>query len=165
MVLDSFSSFLIAGQPASVPYVRRVLDAKNKPYQLVPSYAPKVLAHAEGAEAILICGAQGRYPTHLPTVAVMKADPGWENRNIEAADLRNGSCFLDLSESPASGEDWYYPWPRARLAQYSEFQSVRSSAQKQVETLRAQRLRRRSATEDTTISMLQRSAARSRLGL
>jgi acyl-CoA synthetase (AMP-forming)/AMP-acid ligase II len=147
IVLDAFSSFIIAGQPASAPYVRHVLDAKNKPYQLVPSYAPKVLANAKEAEAILICGAQGRYPTHLPTVAVMKADPAWENRNIEAADLRNGSCFLNLSEFPASGEDWYYPLPQARLAQYSEIQSVRSAAKKQAETLRAQRLRRRSATK------------------
>lgn len=165
-VLAKFESFLIAGQPASVPYIRKALDAQNKRYELVPSYAPEIIEKANAAEAILSCGPQGRYPTALPTIAVMKASPEWENRNIQDPELRNGSCYTKPADLPSTAEDWYYPWPNKRFAQYDELLSVRRFAGKQAQEQREVRLhKRKEADSDRPVTAFQRVAARRRLGL
>jgi len=163
-VLDAFDSFLIAGQSASVPYVRHKLDELGKPYEIIPSYAPAALAQAGKADAIVVCGPQGRFPTKLPTVAVMKADSSWENRHIEDPELRNGSCFLKPENFPNSGDDWFYPAPKLRFEEFEIFRGVRKAANGQVRKMAQLRL---DAKEEARalLTEMRRTASRNRLGI
>jgi acyl-CoA synthetase (AMP-forming)/AMP-acid ligase II len=121
LLLGHFNRFCIAGVSASVPYIRKRLDAMNKPFVTVPGFAPDVLrAAGESFECLLICGAMGDFAVDIPAVALQHVGPPWAALNLE----RFGNTFSHLEtvgsmiDWPISGEDWHYPeklhWGRNR---------------------------------------------------
>jgi hypothetical protein len=111
-LLDHFSRFCIAGVSASVPYIRKRLEAMNKPFVTVPGFAPEVLRAAGGSfDCLLICGSMGDFAIDIPAVALQHIGPPWGALNLE----RFGDTFSHLEtvgstlDWPVSRDDWYYP--------------------------------------------------------
>jgi acyl-CoA synthetase (AMP-forming)/AMP-acid ligase II/tetratricopeptide (TPR) repeat protein len=118
-LLASYGSFCIAGQDASIPYIRQALDRAGKPYAMVPSFAPEILATVEQPyECLLICGAWGDYQGETPAAAIMfAAYAGARTFNIADRRLAALSFKRNASFDPPSATDWFYPgrlhrdWP------------------------------------------------------
>ncbi len=110
-VLDHFDSFCIAGEQASLPYVRAELARMGKPYIQVSSHAPEMLAkRQEVYDCILLCGPVGDFSQDLPIVALQHADAPWRFRNLGG--------FADslpvFGDMPRSSTDWYYSFNLSR---------------------------------------------------
>lgn len=122
-VIARFGSFCIAGQSASVPYVRKELERLGKPYVQTSGYAPEVLAPYDGKfECLMICGAMGNYPITKPTAAVMFVKM-WATRNIDDPDLQ-GLKFKDRTAKTQA--DWFYPFSTKRRPVPDELKAIRA---------------------------------------
>src|SRR6202035_2978489 len=118
-LLAKYGSFCVAGQGSTVPYIRRELDRQRKPYYIVQSYAPDVLANLpEPFDCLLICGAMGKFPVSGPAVALMNRGHGWQTQDIDDPELIS-SQFAG-PPYPTSGEDWFYPFQKDRVRSANE---------------------------------------------
>jgi hypothetical protein len=112
VLLDAFESFCLVGPRASMPYVRRKLDAMGKPYAEVPSFAPAVLAALpQRYDCMIMRGAWGDDPIEGPAVAFQHTRAGGKSSaNFEWFAER----FKMVTEHPKSGEDWFVPFAMVR---------------------------------------------------
>lgn len=159
-ILAKFDSFCIAGQTASVPYIRKQLEQSGKTYSYVPSYAPEILKKTPAKfDCLLICGAQGRYAIDIPAATIMKASPKWSTVHIDDPELENAVFWTDPSDAPVTGEDWFYPFEVSRMKNAKEFWNVRRAAGENIEQMREERDRRRAmrAQRDKAKKILEQS--------
>ncbi len=110
VMLQRFDSFCIAGQAASIPYIRDTLTRMGKRFTLVPSYAPEILATvAEPYDCLLICGAWGDYPITTPAGAVMFINYGSASTyNIDDPLLTRLRFKRNARHDPPSATDWFH---------------------------------------------------------
>ncbi len=127
-VLGAFDRFCIVGHECSVPYAAKRLEALGKSYVRAPSYSPDVLRPLDDAfDAILICGAQGRYAIEKPAVALMAADSERQSWNFEDDTFEKLTIIVPSQRAPASGTDWYTPFAMQRDADSDAFVELRQS--------------------------------------
>jgi hypothetical protein len=111
VLLHSYNSFCIAGQAASIPYIRQALEQAGKRYVCVPSYAPEILATIEEPyDCLLICGAWGDFPITTPAAAIMFINNGAAG-TINITDPRLARLLFkrNAGYDPPSATDWFYP--------------------------------------------------------
>ena len=106
-VVNSFDSFYVGGEAASLPYLRKTLDALGKPYTLLPSVAASAIdAVPDKHECVALCGAWGEPPPGLPAVAFQHIGKGWRFKNMGAATAKLEG-IESLNEILPSAADWY----------------------------------------------------------
>lgn len=143
-IIDRFERFCIVGQPASVPYIRRRLDALGKPYVVVPSYAPDLLRTVQNPyQCLLICGSQGNFAIEGPAAAIMPATGQWTTRNIDDPAIKDSVFTTRKNEAPQSGTDWHYPFEPDRKTSAEDFAMVRRASAAANKRLRLQQARQR----------------------
>jgi hypothetical protein len=132
-VVEQFSSFYVGGQPASLPYLQKKLDAAGKPYVLIPSLTAEFIdALPEKYECLIICGSWGDPPEEIPTIAFQHISSGWRTRNLGPAAAKM-KFMHRLNEAPPSAQDWYCniplgvpeedraTWSKARQSDHGRF--------------------------------------------
>lgn len=148
-VLDRFRRFCIVGQPSSVPYVRRRLDAPGKPYVVVPSYAPEVLERVEEPfDCLLVCGAQGNAPVRGPAVALMQPTGRWWTLGIEDPEIKDVVTVLGRRAAPPTSDAWFYPFGRNRLANAAAYDRVRVESTAAIRAFEEERRSRAAAARN-----------------
>ena len=121
-ILEKYESFCIAGQRASLPYIRRQLERLQKRFIQVPSHHPTILnSLTEKFDCLLICGSMGALDTDLPVVALQHIGQEWRTLNL--GDWANDIGPLD--EIPNSSDDWYHEFDFARRQDLADWQSAR----------------------------------------
>jgi hypothetical protein len=122
LILGHFESFCIAGQPSSIPYVRRELERLGKDYCATPSHAMPALENLIGSfECLLLCGPVGKLGIDVPVVALQHAEVAWRTRNLKGLEAR----LPRLHDTPVSSSDWYHTFDLKR--QTKEYQDWRRS--------------------------------------
>jgi acyl-CoA synthetase (AMP-forming)/AMP-acid ligase II len=151
-VIASYDRFCIAGQKASLPYVRKELERQGKSYVVSASYSPEMLKALHGQyDCVLICGAQGNYQVEGPAVALMRSSHAWRTQNTDKKVARL-KFQLPPESFPETGTDWFYPFGIARQANVELLNDVRQVHKKiknedraARDTHRAERSRRKEA--------------------
>jgi hypothetical protein len=131
LVVDYFDSFYVAGQAASLPYLRRRIEQAGKPYTLIQSYAPEILDNLpERRDCLLICGPFGEITSVIPTVAFQHTGPYDRIRNVGALaeQLKPFGRFVDM---PVSGTDWYHAFDFAFKQDLKAWQDSRAEIRQQ----------------------------------
>ena len=139
VVLEAFDRFCVVGHECSVSYVAEKLAELGKPYQRTMSYQPEALAGViDEVDCVVICGAQGRYASDKPAVALMGADRTVQNWTPPARRGAKGPLIFvePVTQAPASRTDWYYPFALERGGDLGTFKEMRVG-------LRASRLAKR----------------------
>lgn len=121
-LVAQYDRFCIAGQPASVPYVRAAIAAAGKHSVTVPSYDPAVLATAEPFDCLISCGPTGKLAIDRPAAAVMAAGWGANSRRL----ARAVSTFRGALPS-AGAQEWYSPVATGEALPVEEIESVRQA--------------------------------------
>ena len=107
-MIDEYASFYIAGQSASLPYLRRRLDQLGKDYVLIPSFAPEILdALPRRYECIIACGSYGEPPENLPFVSFQHVGDPQRVHNLGAFEAELATMGR-LNDMPASKTDWFH---------------------------------------------------------
>jgi acyl-CoA synthetase (AMP-forming)/AMP-acid ligase II len=121
-ILASFDRFCIAGEKASLPYVRQKLEALNKPYFQVPSHSPEVMAGVkEEFDCLLLCGSVGAATPAVPVVALQHADAPWRTRNLGSL----AESLPPLAVMPSSGTDWFHTFEFKPKQDYDTWSKAR----------------------------------------
>jgi acyl-CoA synthetase (AMP-forming)/AMP-acid ligase II len=106
---ESYNSFYIGAQSASLPYLRQRLDEMGKPYALTASIAKETLASLPGPyECLVACGSWGAAPYNMPLVSFQHVgDQGTRTRHLDMSKpgLR---AVMPLNDTPPSPGDWYH---------------------------------------------------------
>ena len=124
-VVARFDSFCIAGQRASLPFLRKEIERRGKSYMHVASYSEEMLKDLPQAfDCLVICGAQGEYKLEVPTVALMRASKKWRVLNIDDPAFQGLQYSPSLRSYPRTGSDWFYPFPIEREVSLGHFVSV-----------------------------------------
>jgi hypothetical protein len=111
-LIKNFHSFCIVGQRSSLPYLRRRLEGLGRPYTVIPSFAPEIVATLPRQyDCMVITGAWGDHDIGSPAVSLMFSHRnGWRTRGAAAAFL-DKMRFIAL---PPSADDWFCPFPLER---------------------------------------------------
>lgn len=117
-VLEHFDSFYIFGVQSSLVYARRRLDELGKPYVLLPSISQAAIdAVPEKYACMIVAGAFGNPPRHLPCVCFQEAGLGWRAQGIEAVEA-NPERLQWLNDYSKGGTDWFYLFPLRQSANH-----------------------------------------------
>jgi acyl-CoA synthetase (AMP-forming)/AMP-acid ligase II len=145
-VVAKFDSFCIAGQRSSVPYLRKELERLGKPYVYTPSYAKELMGKLpQDYDCLVICGAQGEYRLDKPTVALMPAVQEWRVINTGDPELHDMPLSRRSKFHPATGTDWFYPFPIDREANLALHDQVLEANRPTKQAERAKRNGKRQA--------------------
>jgi acyl-CoA synthetase (AMP-forming)/AMP-acid ligase II len=164
-VIASYDRFCIAGQKASLPYVRKELERQGKSYVVSASYSPEMLKSLNGQyDCVMICGAQGNYEVEGPAVALMRSSHAWRTQNTDRQIAR--LKFQPTPDSfPESGTDWFYPFGIARQSNAELLNDVRQVHKKirnegraMRDAHRAERKSRKEAKEARALKIAARKA-------
>jgi hypothetical protein len=111
-IIEHFRSFCIVGQRSSLPYLRRRLEELRRPYALIPSFAPEIVATLpDRYECMVIAGAWGDHDPGLPAVSLMFSNrDGWRTKG-PGLEFLEQMRFIGL---PPSADDWFCPFPLER---------------------------------------------------